>query len=65
MNEMNNRPNPEESSRDNKEIIQNVEVPFSNEDKMDIGGDLRNMTRRIGKKTMPYGAERALNAYKT
>jgi hypothetical protein len=58
MNEMNNRPNPEESSRDNKEIIQN-------EDKMDIGGDLRNMTRRIGKKTMPYGAERALNAYKT
>ena len=30
---------------------------------MDLGIDIK--TKRVGKKTMPYGAERGLNAYKT
>ena len=59
MNEMNNRPNPEEGAfRDSKEITHT-----QTEDKMDLGNDFKS--KRIGKKTMPYGAERGLNAYKT
>ena len=30
---------------------------------MDLGNDFKS--KRIGKKTMPYGADRGLNAYKT
>jgi len=60
MNEMNNRLNPEESIRDSKEMTH-----VQSEDKMDFGNDFKSFSKRIGKKTMPYGSDRTLNAYKT